>query len=179
GGWYDTAKFADQRFAMNGLPLADPASGEDPRMHRGDYSLYAVADQTVWRARDGSRRRLNAFGRIMGAPADQNAVDFFFNGGLTLKAPLPGRPHDHAGIDFGIGRVSARLADFDRDSGLPVQTTEELVELTYQAQVMRWLTVQPDLQYVINPGAGVLDPADPTHRLRNELVVGARATVAF
>ena len=179
GGWYDTGFFPDQRFSTDGLSLADPTSNGNPLMHHGNYSLYAVADQTVWQSKAGNARTLNIFGRIMGAPGGQNLIDFFFNGGVTLTAPLPGRDNDQAGIDFGIGRVSSQAADFDRDSGAPAQTTEELIELTYQAQVTGWLTVQPDLQYVINPGGGVLDPNDPTHKLRNEFIAGARAVLTF
>ncbi len=148
-------------------------------MHHGNYSLYGVVDQTMWQSKADSSRSLNAFGRIMGAPDNQNLIDFFFNGGATLTAPLFGRDNDQAGIDFGIGRVSSRAAGFDRDSGVPAQTTEELFELTYQAQATGWLVVQPDLQYVINPGGGVLDPNDPMHKLRNELIAGARAVVTF
>lgn len=179
GGWYDSGFFPDQRFGTDGLSLANPASNSDPIMHHGNYSLYAVADQTVWQSKANNARTLNLFGRIMGAPDDQNLVDFFFNGGVTLTAPFPGRGNDQAGIDFGAGKVSSRAADLDRDSGAPAQTTEELIELTYDAQVTGWLTVQPDLQYVVNPGGGVPDPNDPAHTLRNELVAGARAVVTF
>jgi porin len=106
-------------------------------------------------------------------------IDFFFNGGLTLAAPLPGRDNDQAGIDFGIGKVTGQTAGLDQDSGRPQQTTEELIELTYQAQVLPWLVVQPDMQYVVNPGAGVPDPNDPAHNLRNEFVAGVRAITTF
>jgi len=60
-----------------------------------------------------------------------------------------------------------------------VQGTEELIELTYRAQVNPWLTLQPDLQYVINPGAGVQDPDDQPRNIRNEIVVGCRGVVTF
>ena len=44
-----TAKhFADQDVDNTGLSLANPASTGIPRMHHGDYSIYAVADQMVW-----------------------------------------------------------------------------------------------------------------------------------
>jgi porin len=148
-------------------------------MHRGNYSLYGVVDQTIWQSKADSSRTVNVFGRIMGAPDTQNLIDFFFNGGVTLTAPLPGRDNDQVGIDFGIGRVSSRAAELVQDEGAPALTTEELIEFTYQAQVMPWLILQPNAQYVINPGAGALDPADPTHTLRNELVVGTRAVVTF
>lgn len=179
GGWYDSGFFPDQRFGTDGLSLANPASNGNPLMHHGNYSLYAVADQTVWQSKADKSRTLNVFGRIMGAPDDQNLIDFFFNGGVTLTAPLPGRDNDQAGIDFGIGKVSSQAAAFDQDSGLPARTTEELIELTYQAQVTGWLIVQPDMQYVINPGAGVLNPNDPTQKLRNEFIAGVRAVVTF
>ena len=179
GGWYDSGAFPDQRFGSDGLSLANPASNGNPLMQHGNYSLYAVADQTVWQSSADKARTLNVFGRIMGAPDDQNLVDFFFNGGVTLTAPLPGRDNDQAGIDFGIGKVSSQAAALDQDSGAPAQTTEELIELTYQAQVTGWLVVQPDLQYVINPSGGVLDPNDPIHTLRNEFIAGARAVVTF
>jgi porin len=179
GFWYDTGAFPDQELGTDGLSLANPASNGNPIMHHGNYSLYAVMDQTVWQSRADSSRNLNIFARIMGAPATQNLIDFSFNGGVTLAAPFPGRDNDQAGIDFGLGKVSGRAASLDRDEGVTVQGTEALIELTYQAQVTPWLILQPDLQYVVNPGGGVLDPADPTHNLRNELVVGTRAVVTF
>lgn len=179
GFWYDTASFPDQRFGTDGLSIASPASNGDPKMHKGNYSLYGVVDQTVWQSAADSSRNLNIFARIMGAPENQNLIDFSVNGGVTLAAPLPGRDNDQAGVDFGLGKVSGRAAGLDRDGGATVQGTEELIELTYQAQVTPWLTLQPDIQYVINPGAGIQDPANPIHNLRNELVAGARADVTF
>ncbi|MGH7041658.1 MAG: carbohydrate porin [Acetobacteraceae bacterium] len=56
---------------------------------------------------------------------------------------------------------------------------ETLIEATYQFQVAPWWQVQPDIQYVINPGGGIPDPNDANRRLRNELVIGVRTTVTF
>ncbi len=179
GFWYDTGSFPDQRFGTDGLSLADPDSNGDAVMHHGNYSLYSVADQTVWQSAADNSRTLNVFGRIMGAPDTQNLIDFSFNGGVTLAAPLPGRDNDQAGVDFGIGRVSSRAAALDRDGGATARSTEELFELTYQAQATPWLVVQPDMQFIVNPGAGVQDPDDPTHNLRDEFVGGARFVVTF
>lgn len=164
GGWYDSATFPDQRF---------------DEMHRGNYSLYGVVDQTIWQSKTDSSRNLNVFGRLMGAPSNQNLVSLSFNGGVTLAAPVPGRDNDSAGIDFGLGKVSDRAADADRDAGLKPRGTEELIELTYQAQITPWLVAQPDLQYIWTPGGGIQDPNAPSHSLRNELVIGARGVVTF
>ncbi len=179
GGWYDSAGFPDQRFDSDGISLADISSNGNPKTVHGNYSLYGVVDQTVWQSASDSARNLNVFARIMGAPDHQNLVSFSFNGGVTLAAPLPGRDNDTVGIDFGLGKISSRAADLDQDSGVKRRGTEELVELTYQAQLTPWLILQPDLQYVFTPGGGLPDPADSTHSLRNEFVAGARALVTF
>lgn len=179
GGWYDSGAFPDQRYGTDGLSLANPASNGDPLMHHGNYSLYVSVDQTVWQSASNSARNLNLFGRVMGAPDAQNFIDFFVNGGMTLAAPFPGRDNDQAGIDFGVGKVSSRAGGLDVDSGLQKRGTEGLIELTYQAQVLPWLVVQPDAQYVVNPGGGVLNPSDSTQNLRDELVVGARVITTF
>jgi porin len=179
GGWYDTAGFPDQRFDSHGVSLANPASNEIPQSHKGNYSLYGVVDQTLWQSRADTSRSVNVFARIMGAPADRNLISFSLNGGVTLTAPLPGRDNDSAGIDFGLGKVSSRAAGLDADSGQARRGTEELFEITYQAQVTPWLVLQPDVQYIVNPGGGIVNPDDPTRYLRNELVAGARAVITF
>jgi porin len=179
GGYYDSGSFEDERYGTDGLSLANPASNGDPLKHHGNYSLYGVVDQTVWQSASNSARNVNVFGRIMGGPSTQNFISFFFNGGVTMAAPFQGRDNDQIGLDFGLGKVSTRASGLDQDSGLARRTTEELFEITYQAQVLPWLVVQPDMQYVVNPGGGTLDPNDSTHNIRNEFVAGARVITTF
>jgi porin len=170
GFWVDTGSFPDQRFDTDGVALADPDSNGIPAQRHGNDSVYGVVDQTIWQSAADTSRNVNIFGRIMGAPSDRNLVDFSFNGGMTLAAPLPGRDNDNTGIDFGVGHVGSRAG---------AHGTETLIELTYQAQVTPWLTLQPDLQYVANPGAGVADPDAPVRNLRNEVVAGVRVVGTF
>jgi porin len=179
GFWYDTGFFPDQRYGTDGLSLAAADSDGRPRMHKGNYSVYGVIDQTVWQSASDGSRNVNIFARIMAAPDAQNLIGFSFNGGFTLAAPLPGRDDDQAGIDAGVGRVSSRSAGLDRDQGTMVRGGETLVEMTYQAQVTPWLQLQPDLQYVVDPGAGLVNPDNNMRRLRNEFVAGVRAVTTF
>ena len=80
----------------------------------------------------------------------------------------------------GPARSTATPNAFTATNG-PVRTGETFVELTYQYQIVPWWTVQPDVQYVFRPGAGIADPSDPTgtRLLRNELVVGLRTNITF
>ena len=184
GAWYDNASFADQRFDTIGLSMANPASSSVARMYNGNFSIYAVVDQMAWRQSDGPRS-VGLFARVMGAPADRNLIDWSLNAGANVKALLPGREDDTFGIGYGWAHVSKRASELDRDTGIftgstyRVRSTEQFIEVTYQCQVAPWWIIQPDIQYIIDPGGGLTNPLNPTERIGNELVVGIRTTVTF
>jgi porin len=184
GAWYDTASFPDQRYDTTGLSLSDPNSTGNPRMRRGNYSLYGVMDQALWQQPD-SARVLGVFARVMGAPGDRNLIDFSINAGFTLKAPFAGRDDDTLGIGYGLAKVSSGAQSADRAvaayGGMPypIRSSESFIEVTYQAQITPWLQVQPDFQYVFSPGGGIQDPYNPSRRIANEAIFGVRTNITF
>jgi len=182
GAWYNNEKFADQRFDDGGLSLADPATSGNPQLHKGNYSVYAVADQMVWRLSEDSSKTLNVFGRVMGAPGDRNLISFSANAGVTLTAPFEGRDNDTVGLGLGYVKVGNHARALDADSGNPVRNSETIVEATYQYQLTPWWQLQGDVQYTLNPGAGsVPNPSDPTQvqKVANTWVLGLRTTMTF
>jgi porin len=187
GFWYDAGSFADQRYSADGLSLANPSSNGEPLLHKGNYSFYAVMDQLLWRESPDSEEGLGTFVRAMASPGDRNLIDFSLNAGLTYREPFEHREDDVVGLGMGYANVSGQASDLDRDTNFftgvaaPVRTGETFVELTYQYQIVPWWTVQPDIQYVIRPGAGIANPSDPsgTSRVANELVVGIRTNITF
>jgi porin len=197
GAWYDSSRFTDPRYDLGGIPLASPASSGVPANHRGDYSIYAVADQMLWRNPIDPNNTLSGFTRVMGAPqSDRNLISVSLNAGLVYHEPFRYRSDDTLGIGLGYVHVSSAISGYDRDvaaytalanpGGLgaatslsPVRSSETYLEATYQYQVRPWLQLQPDLQYVFRPGAGVVDPNVPTQRLQNEFVLGVRANILF
>jgi porin len=185
GFWYDSEDFDDYRIDSSGHPLASPGSNGIPRSHHGDYSIYAVADQMLWRSSDDIDRTLNGFVRIMGTPQDdRNLIDFSLNAGITLHDPLPHRDDDTFGLALGYAKVSGSVSGLDRDtnhftgSSFPVRGSETFLEATYQCQLTPWCQVQPDLQYVFNPGGGIPDP-ETGKKIKDELVVGVRVNISF
>jgi porin len=186
GGWYDSGRgFLDQRFGTDGLSLADPASNGDPRHRGGNFTVYGVIDQMVWRPDPGGARAVGVFVRAEGAPADRNLVSFSLNAGAVLKAPFAGRDNDSVGLSYGITKVSSGASALDQDqarfslSSYPVRSSESFLELTYQYQAAPWWLIQPDLQYVFTPGGGVADPTRPGMRVGNETVLGVRTNITF
>jgi porin len=125
------------------------------------------------------------FLRAMGAPGDRNLLDFSINGGVVLKAPLPSRDNDVAGVGFGVAKISGAAVGFDQDtafysgSPFPIRSTESFIEVTYQCAVTPWLQIQPEFQYFFLPGGGVPNPNSPGNRIGNEAVFGVRTNIVF
>jgi porin len=185
GVWYDSARFADVLYDRMGLSLANPASSGIPLGHDGDYAVYAIADQTVWRRHGTTTNQgIALFLQVMGAPDDRNVSSLFVEAGLNWTAPFAGRDNDSFGLAAtyeGIGAAARRFSEQQvvfTSHGTPYASNETVIEATYLYQVAPWWTLQPDAQYVINPGAG-LPSSQGTTPLHNAFVVGVRATVTF
>ena len=185
GFWYDTASFPSPEFDTAGGSLASPSSNGMPQQLLHNYSIYAVADQMVWRPDEKAPQAVGVFARLMGAPGDRNLVSFSTNAGVTLKAPLPTRDNDTLGLGFGLAKVSSAAQGFDSTTAFytgtayAVRSSETFLELTYQVQLAPWWLVQPDFQYVFNPGGGIPNPNSPGKRIADEAVFGLRSTVSF
>jgi porin len=181
GAWYHTSsRFFDQRFDNTGLSLANPQSTGIPLRHTGDAGVYGVIDQMLYRVPGTEDQGLSGSG---GVPSDRNLISFYADGGLLYKGLVPGRPDDKVGIAAAYARIGGNARGLDADTGLfgnffyPVRSGEAMIEMMYQAQVRPWWTLQPELQCIIRPSGGVLNPDG---RLRpNAWVLGLRSTLNF
>ncbi|HLI20023.1 MAG TPA: carbohydrate porin, partial [Stellaceae bacterium] len=185
GMWYDTRHFNDQRFDNTGFSLANAATSGIPEQHRGDYGIYAVADQEVWQDPEEYDRTVNVFARAMGTPeVNRNQIDASLNLGVTFHEPFIHRDDDTFGVGLGFAHVSPALSSLDQDTAnftgsfTPIRSSETFLETTYSYEVAPWLMVQPDFQYVFNPGGGIANPSG-TGKIGNEAVIGVRTNILF
>ncbi len=184
GVWYNSLAFPDQRVSFTGQSLADPANVATARSRRNNYSVYAVADQLVWKKPGTTDGGVAVFARVMGAPPDRNLVDVFVQGGVTYKAPFAGRENDTVGIAASWAHIGRNASKLDADTiaftgqVIPVRRNETQLELSYQAQLAPWFQLQPDFQYVFNPGGGLLN-ARNGRRVGDAAILDLRATLTF
>jgi porin len=184
GAWYHSGHFADQLYDTTGLSLANPKSSGVPRGHSTDFAVYGIVDQMIWQKPGSKQLGVGVFLQVMGAPDQFNLSNLFIEGGLNWMGPFPGRDSDVFGIGVSYLGISPATRRFGNDvvaftgSGRPYASNETVLEATYLYQVAPWLTLQPDLQVVINPGAGI--PSIYTNAtLKNAVIGGVRATVTF
>ena len=185
GFWYNTLAFPNERTNYTGLSLTNPASTAGVKATlRNDYSVYATMDQLVWKKPDTKDGGIGVFLRAMGAPPDRNLIDVFIQGGVTDKAPLPGRDNDTVGFAVSWAHASSSVAKLDRTfiaaTGqlIPVRGSETQLELTYQAQLAPWLQLQPDFQYIFSPSGGILNP-QTGRAVGDAAVLALRTNVTF
>ncbi|MDG3439792.1 carbohydrate porin [Nitrospirillum amazonense] len=182
GAWFHGGPFSDEHHAASGQTLADPSSGGVPATRRNDWGVYGVADVPLWHTGDKPDGGLAAFLRLAGAPADRNLIAYYADGGLTWKGLLPARADDTAGLAVAYAQIGSAAAGLDQDYRhygrpyYPVRDHELLVELSYQAVVAGWATLQPNVQYVAHPGGNVLVPGRTTP-VGDGLVLGLRTSV--
>jgi porin len=186
GYWHHFGRFDDQRRDGAGLSLADPATSGVPRRLRGNDGGYVVIDQAVYRVPGTEDGGATVFARVSGSPGDRNLIDLYADAGITYKGMWPGRPDDTFGVGIGYARISDRTRGFDRDAamfaGAPalVRSSEAVIEVTYQAQVVPGWTVQPDFQYVFRPGGGAANPREANGgRIRDAAIFGLRTTIRY
>jgi porin len=160
GAWYYTARFPDVVVTLpNGAPV----------QHRGSGGAYLIGDQTVWSPRRGRPGALTAFVQLGLGDGRVNQIGGYLGGGLTFTAPFPARAQDELGLAVAAARNGSRYERAQMAAGVPT-AGETTLELTYLAQLGSWLSVQPDVQYVIHPGG--------TRSMRNAVVMGLRVAVS-
>ena len=149
--------------------------------YRGNDGVYGIIDQTVYREAANPHQGAAMFLRATYDPADRNLIDFYVDGGVAYNGLLPGRPNDTAGLDIAYGHISRNVMHGDIVTGAAplVRDFQTTFEATYQIAIAPGLTLQPDAQYIVHPGAhGVGQPVtgQPIH---DAAVFGLRATIHY
>ena len=136
------------------------------------YGFYANADQMVYQEIPGGTEGLYAF--LAAGYYPQSAISiipFQVNAGLHYRGLIPGRNEDRTLLSFIYGDFSDDYATATQIPGGSRAKSEKVIEAGYRIQITPWAYIQPDAQYVIDPGG--------TGDIDNALVVGFQAGVTF
>lgn len=147
--------------SYNRLPNGQQIAG---RGSNGAYIGGATRLYTV-----NGARGLDGFVNFGVAESKINLVDRSVNAGLTWTGLFDARPTDKLGVGVGMIHNTEPLQKVllaSRQYG--GKTTETAYELTYRATLTDWLTVQPNIQYIVNPVLGKL----VNGKVKNALVFG-------
>jgi porin len=143
----------------------------DRPVRRSNQGWYAAVDGSLLREAGDDSQGLRGWLRYGVAAEGVNVLDSYRGAGLVYTGLLPGRPADQVGLALGQVRASRAYRQAVAQVGGATDSHELNIEFTYRFAVTDWLTLQPDVQYIVNPGL------DPT--LDDALVVGLRFELGY
>jgi porin len=179
GAWREFGSFEQGSTGTGGLPIGlQPVPGEVADHNR---AFYVILDQMLYRLPGkGDPKGIAFVGRAMTAPSDGNMIELYWEAGLTFEGLWSARPDDILGIGFAYTGVSSQIIEYDRSQGFPViPSFEGMLEVSYTAELMQGLTLQPTFQYFWNPGGHAASPDDPYTAVPNAAVLGLRSAVNY
>jgi porin len=141
------------------------SSGEPVKQH-GTYGLYGLAEYDVYHEPGDTDQELTLFGRAGMADPRVNRFSQYYGGGLVYTGLFPGRKFDQTGLGAAAALNGKYYKWSQRRAGRSVDTAEITLEVTHSIFVNPNLIIQPDVQYVMNPGM--------VQGRHNALVLGVR-----
>jgi len=113
------------------------------------YGIYAIADQKIFNEKNDSDNGLGFFTQLGMSPHKGCDLDYYASFGLHYTGLFNGRNEDNLGLALGHASMSKYIGLQDQTIDLKGET---VIELVYEAKINDYITLKPDLQYVINPG---------------------------
>lgn len=153
GAYYHTSDFINYRDTLQTL--------------KGNFGIYLVSDFVLWSGFNHPDSYLGLFVQGGIAPEGINQADYYLGAGIHLNGILPNRFNDAIGFAFAYVNMSKPFRKITPDL-LP---GEMALEFTYKIHVFENYFIQPNIQYIINPGA--------TTNQSNALVASMRFNVTL
>lgn len=118
---------------------------------RRNVGFYLITDQLILPEDDESDQGLGVFLQLGSAPGEQNLVPLFFSTGINYKGLLEGRDRDNLFLGLVISSINNDVV-----RTMNTDNSRSIIEANYAIAIGDHLVIQPDLQYLINPGANPL-----------------------
>jgi porin len=158
---HDTSDYPDLLYNDLGQPLA--FSPLPAATVHGRDGFWVVGDQMLWRNGPGPDQGVIVLASYAHSSSNTSVIANTAFAMLIDEGFIPSRPNDIASISFGwfgISNQLRQLQQIDIETGLPVahgsvgpQTNEYVLEANYTYPVYRGVTVEPGIQYFVNPNA--------------------------
>jgi porin len=154
----------------SGFAYVNPSTGA---AYGHDYNIYALAEKTVYHpyklvdtdpkdAKDpkamrqeelDTKRGLDLLFEFVGEPGDRNPLDYEFTLGGRYTGLFDARPQDKIGFGLIYSDNGNAFSDaYETNTGRGGLGGETTLELDYQYNPTPWLSIQPDAQYILDPG---------------------------
>jgi porin len=150
GGWYRSTDYTDYSDVTRG----------------NDKGAYLIGERKIFSEED-PKQGLGIFGQFGKTQGDRNFIATYYGAGLHYTGLIPDRDDDITTVGVASAHHGGQYKGFDQGAA----TAETAFEFSYRAPIAYGLTLQPDIQYIMNPGL--------QKDLNHALVLGSRVEVMF
>ncbi len=119
-------------------------------IRRLDHGGYVIADLQLTGGED--KRSLTAFGRAGMSGGSTTPFQGGWQAGVLVERLIAGRPDSQFSFGMSRGVTTRGYRAMLLDAGVRPSRAETTFELTYSDRLAKWLTVQPDLQFITDRG---------------------------
>jgi porin len=116
-----------------------------------EIGAYVLVDRPIAALSEGDRKA-NAFLRLGVSSGRATPFSGGSQAGIYISNVFADRPDSQLGIGVRYASLSARSQANARDLGINPASNETGLEITYADNIVPWLTAQPSLQIINNPG---------------------------
>jgi len=136
------------------------------------FGFYWLADQMVFQEKGRPSDGLYLWSAFTVSPQEEiSQLPYFVSGGAQYQGLITGRDDDRAVFGVAYGSYSSDLRTAQRSQGQSPEFYEMVFEWSYQIAVTDCAWIQPNMQYIVNPGA--------TGDIPNAWVIGVVLNVNF
>jgi porin len=138
---------------------------ETPRSD--NQGVYGIGEYLLLSEAEDSDQGLGVFAQLGFADSNKNIIGHYIGAGFSYTGLIPNRDEDT--LTFGMAK--AYTSSGYRDAVTEADRSETAFELSYRAPILPYFSVQPDVQYILNPSA------DPS--IKDAVQVGVRLELAM
>jgi porin len=155
--------YRDKEQATIKQPVVGPTNTDD-----SDWAFFANFSQWLYQNPKNPHQAIGVFGRFGATDGDINIIERHYSLGLSFDGMIPFRPKDVLGIVGWYNNFSDDLPDIPF---IDISDSSKGFEAYYRFQVMPWMQLSADMQYLVDPG--IVEGNDDT------LVLGLRSLIHF
>jgi porin len=119
---------------------------------KNKLALYLIADKNLIPARKEGGKGLDAFLQFDVAPSNRCMINYYLGAGLSYRGFFT---TEKVSDELGFAIAYMRISEFYKIPQAKSKQHETVLEFTYKINLFNHFYIQPDLQYIINPGVGI------------------------
>lgn len=167
GFWGYSTRRADQLDTAN----IDAGNSVGPARTRRSRGGYLLGERTLLHLGGSDDRFISGFARYTFGDGDSTALENTLNLGLHVRGAAASRPDDIMGLAWSRAELSDKWRSAQSAGGTRSEHAEDVVEATYRYSLTPWFAIQPNVQYIRNPGG--------TSGTSNAKLIGVRLELAL